>query len=1144
MIRRSLFVLLLAVIAPLLNAAVTITYADIVDESPLTHSGDSVGDIVAQLKVLTDPELKAVTSQQLKEWRQALEAARASGQVTDEDYAEQREILEFAEALKGASTPERVRAMKGLVEPFLEQYAYVLESFIASRGKDSRPSLIDVGDLFPAGTAQPAWAYLVRTRRYHVLTDGNGFVRMYVPGQSSAAAYRTHYPMLRHVLGYLYRSSEKKPLEVEVYAYTNDFAATAFRLDDVAHKLTVSSEPARPVGRIALPLAGIEQFLSDGSQIEGISLSPAGELSLLGTRRDPAPTLEGQPLTLADLAVAYRAAAYAGSNDVYISLDTSPNPGYANVNFGGGLEDTHIGWVTLRADMRFKTISSGFDPVTGSDRSSEVAAGVPGFAARVARFFGSQRGQAIAGESTRFWFYPDDIKMTESDAGTLMRIGSPRYTPAAERQEAWSRTGEISKETPPWTADAIKHLNQNYDRYAAIFPELAELDAVGRLLSVMTWLHKKNAGREAPLDLDELLSVELPASYTPRRRPQMFLAYFVSQEDKKVSAYNVSHISDVAWKRVEAVPGEDRPLAEGLAKMVIGVAGLQLLKEDLPDLVLSPEGEPEGYQSYSLISGGLDLDPAKRLPRRGTMSARDTELLQHVAGSRGGQDIPVGGATWRRSPRGGDGQRSLPAWIRRESTTEIPGKTRTTIRTDDRTFAAEAGSPGKGWQNRGSANMAGRIETRTLSEDGTVVFARRNQDAEAVRYSIKGNGRAYSAERLPEVAEPTAEQLQVAEAAMRARGATAEELWKSLPADTPIVAVDTAADGTVAVLSGSPGAYRVQYLRDAQVVRTATDNALREFEAISSARIRDAGDATRKFLYVTAGEMPGEVRIDLGAKRIDTTTFKFKEDLDVALKSAADEGVTDIVVYRDALDRRPAIHGGSMRRFSFSDPLDVVASINETPGRPLRAHLANDIDLAMANHGRIGAIHTRNDVTVILAGAEANIETHGLNVRVRRPLESSGMTIANDLSAVGPNSKVILVWGNNDAALVQYLTRAGEAGHLKDKVMLVATCFAEGNPNLFQTLLAKYGPTAVMIHGEPITPVALQRVALEIPEVIRAAEAAQEAIDPARLFSKAAERVLKDGTISNQLRTSIEKLLRSGLQLSENLRDSEEATGA
>lgn len=74
-----------------------------------------------------------------------------------------------------------------------------------------------------------------------------------------------------------------------------------------------------------------------------------------------------------------------------------------------------------------------------------------------------------------------------------------------------------------------------------------------------------------------------------------------------------------------------------------------------------------------------------------------------------------------------------------------------------------------------------------------------------------------------------------------------------------------------------------------------------------------------------------------------------------------------------------------------------------------------------------------------------------------------------------------------------------------------------------------------MIHSERIVPVALQRVLLEIPGIIKAAEATQKTVDPSRLFSMAAEKVLQDPNLSDQLRTSIEKLLRSGLQISDDL---------
>jgi hypothetical protein len=43
--------------------------------------------------------------------------------------------------------------------------------------------------------------------------------------------------------------------------------------------------------------------------------------------------------------VAYRASAYAGHGESYMSLDKAEDDQFVNVNFGGRLDDTRMGWV-------------------------------------------------------------------------------------------------------------------------------------------------------------------------------------------------------------------------------------------------------------------------------------------------------------------------------------------------------------------------------------------------------------------------------------------------------------------------------------------------------------------------------------------------------------------------------------------------------------------------------------------------------------------------------------------------------------------------------------------------------------------------------------------------------------------------------
>ena len=73
----------------------------------------------------------------------------------------------------------------------------------------------------------------------------------------------------------------------------------------------------------------------------------------------------------------------------------------------------------------------------------------------------------------------------------------------------------------------IDDLNRNYAAYTSIFPELKELSAVARLMGVCIWLQKANLSQ---LDLDELLTVELPPVHTPREKRQLVASSIIEFE--------------------------------------------------------------------------------------------------------------------------------------------------------------------------------------------------------------------------------------------------------------------------------------------------------------------------------------------------------------------------------------------------------------------------------------------------------------------------------------------------------------------------------------------------------------------------------------------------------------------------------------
>lgn len=427
-----------------------------------------------------------------------------------------------------------------LLDPVLERYAFVLPDALdrLAPPEPGSPPWYELAGLWQPGEAQPAWVELLRSRRYVVESDGAGKLRVFLPlapgsdpakqdGKAATErAWDRHWPVLRHVLAAerarlaVAEPGMDRTLTVEVHAYQHLPARSVFRLAVPGTTRKVAGTGAA-AGTPSLDFAAWERFLRSGRTLEGARLLPDGSLRFLTSEGGTAGGILGEPLTLADMAVAYRAIFHGGLGSPYMSLDRGYTPQTTHVNYGGRLRDTRLGMVALLCDIRFKTFSVGMDIFQGKDIREKIRRALPSFMTHVERFGADPGASGVMSQQTRMWFYPDDVDMTLSSEGDVLVLRSVRMSAASERLNEAGLAAEGDRADPPWTVATIRTVNEDYDTLARLFPELADLDQVVRLLSLFTWLQvAQDEGLPVP-DLDALLAVELPSYPTPRRFPQM-----------------------------------------------------------------------------------------------------------------------------------------------------------------------------------------------------------------------------------------------------------------------------------------------------------------------------------------------------------------------------------------------------------------------------------------------------------------------------------------------------------------------------------------------------------------------------------------------------------------------------------------------
>lgn len=434
---------------------VKISYDDLVNKETITHSGQTIGAHLDKVSKSNPPQLAGI----------------------------------FAE-----------------LQPHLEPFNFICNDVVAAtKSDDVMPYLNIVAD-YPAGSRQPAWATLFREGQY-LLFIGDKKARLFLKGKSPVKLFNGYYSVIRHPLREALATTGAGKMTVEVYAFENDYTSRTISLDLNPQILEVDANQLGPKSK-PLPLADLADFFNRGITLEAAEIDGKADFYLYGTPTAHQ-TIATRSQSLEDFAVVYRSMFHYGYNAPYISLDRHEDNRYAKVNFGGFLEDTGVGSVVLEADKLFKTMSTGLDPNTRAFIKGKIVKEIPSFLTEDERSM--NEGNKEKGHmQIRYWFYPDHIRCaTDGHLGVVERF---QLFADAERTDTKVALGRAQRDT-------IDHLNQNFAVYAKALPTYRELNTVGRMMAIVTWLQQNSSRNQ--IDLDALLSVELSPFKTPRRTKKL-----------------------------------------------------------------------------------------------------------------------------------------------------------------------------------------------------------------------------------------------------------------------------------------------------------------------------------------------------------------------------------------------------------------------------------------------------------------------------------------------------------------------------------------------------------------------------------------------------------------------------------------------
>ena len=413
---------------------------------------------------------------------------------------------------------------KGLVQQYLEPYSILCHDVLLYNIKPDTHPLVNILAHYPVGSEQPAWVDLFREGHFQLYYNPH-LIRIFLKGDNPENSFEKYHSVIRHPIQDLINSKHLSIKNIEVYVFNNDYAKAEIRVNIIPATSVIDDLDLSPKHR-SIDLGSIEEFLNHGVALEAVEVDERNDIFFYG-RSASDQTIAGQPVSISDIAVIYRSIFHYGYNAPYISLDTHEDNRYAKVNFGGHLENTRVGHVVLEADKLFKTLSTGIDPNTHEFVKSKITKHVPAFLTEDERGFLEDTKEGNT--EIRYWFYPDEIG-TVTD-GSIGIVQKHQFLADAERMDVEVQLDKATRET-------IDHLNKYFPQYEKAENTYKELNTVGRMMALVNWL--KEMDMEDRVELDDLLSVKVPAFSTPEKTKKMLaITAIVCPGDLNITNQNV-----------------------------------------------------------------------------------------------------------------------------------------------------------------------------------------------------------------------------------------------------------------------------------------------------------------------------------------------------------------------------------------------------------------------------------------------------------------------------------------------------------------------------------------------------------------------------------------------------------------------------
>lgn len=357
----------------------------------------------------------------------------------------------------------------------------------------------------------------------------------------------------------------------------------------------------------------------------------------------------------------------------------------------------------------------------------------------------------------------------------------------------------------------------------------------------------------------------------------------------------------------------------------------------------------------------------------------------------------------------------------------------------------------------------------------------------------------------------------------------------ALPEDHSMIGIQRASGARTMVLSRTADGFALDAVAQGEPVQRITGpDAQARYEDVERQRLAAASTDDLRFLHVTNDGADVVLQLGTVQQRIPNAEFeRLAADPESSAPSPLDALFTgaqipELVVFRSAVTRYLANATGSN-----IDPSRVAAILSRRyRAHGIRVYLDDEPRAARRNRDALPVLNGPQDVAALFDDAHFRGPDLQLVRNIRTLLTNTGISVTARPNALEDVPTVLMITGHNDAELVTYLQDLGRQGVLRDRVILLNTCYASANADFFHELIAQYGALAVLHHGDSILTLALQDVFAELRGLWADAARNGHGIHPADLLAEAASRALRNPNHSERQRSEIGKLLNAVLQIS------------